>query len=195
MKVSSQAKFLCFAVIATICFSSPSRADIVVNGGFEDGNFTGWTGGLPDNVVFSGSPNSAYVHTGSYGVGFGSNSLTTLSQTLSTVAGTSYDVTFWINSNGLSPNEVKLSWGGTKIFEEKNIAADGWTEFSFIETATSNSTVLAFGLEQRSGYSGLDDISVTAVPEPATWAMMLLGFAAVGFVAYRRNHRAAVWLA
>ena len=31
--------------------------------------------------------------------------------------------------------------------------------------------------------------SVAPVPEPATWAMMLLGFAGVGFVAYRRrNH-------
>jgi hypothetical protein len=28
---------------------------------------------------------------------------------------------------------------------------------------------------------------VTAVPEPSTWAMMILGFAAVGFFAYRRR--------
>ncbi|MES2193446.1 MAG: PEPxxWA-CTERM sorting domain-containing protein [Pseudomonadota bacterium] len=31
-----------------------------------------------------------------------------------------------------------------------------------------------------------------AVPEPSTWAMMILGFAGVGFMAYRRkNHGAA----
>jgi hypothetical protein len=30
-------------------------------------------------------------------------------------------------------------------------------------------------------------VTVAAVPEPATWAMMLLGFAGVGFVAYRRK--------
>ena len=29
-------------------------------------------------------------------------------------------------------------------------------------------------------------ISVTAVPEPSTWAMMLLGFAGLGFVGYRK---------
>jgi PEP-CTERM motif len=28
---------------------------------------------------------------------------------------------------------------------------------------------------------------VSAVPEPSTWAMMLLGFAGIGFMAYRRN--------
>jgi hypothetical protein len=31
------------------------------------------------------------------------------------------------------------------------------------------------------------DISTPAVPEPSTWAMMILGFAGVGFMAYRRN--------
>jgi PEP-CTERM motif len=28
---------------------------------------------------------------------------------------------------------------------------------------------------------------VEAVPEPSTWAMMILGFLGVGFVAYRRK--------
>ena len=28
---------------------------------------------------------------------------------------------------------------------------------------------------------------VAAVPEPSTWAMMLLGFAGVGFAAYRKR--------
>ena len=32
--------------------------------------------------------------------------------------------------------------------------------------------------------------SISAVPEPSTWAMMLLGFAGVGFMAYRRRSSA-----
>ena len=32
---------------------------------------------------------------------------------------------------------------------------------------------------------------VSAVPEPSTWAMLLLGFAGVGFVAFRRKPLAA----
>ena len=33
-------------------------------------------------------------------------------------------------------------------------------------------------------------IEVTeAVPEPSTWAMLLLGFAGVGFMAYRRRNQ------
>ncbi len=34
--------------------------------------------------------------------------------------------------------------------------------------------------------------TLTDVPEPSTWAMMLLGFAGIGIVAYRRNHKAAL---
>ena len=36
-------------------------------------------------------------------------------------------------------------------------------------------------------------ISVTSgVPEPSTWAMMILGFAGVGFTAYRRKSKQAL---
>lgn len=36
---------------------------------------------------------------------------------------------------------------------------------------------------------------VTAVPEPATWAMMVLGFLGVGFVSYRRRAGSSLRLA
>jgi PEP-CTERM motif len=32
---------------------------------------------------------------------------------------------------------------------------------------------------------------VNAVPEPSTWALMILGFAGVGFMAYRRSSQTA----
>lgn len=32
-----------------------------------------------------------------------------------------------------------------------------------------------------------DNSSVGGVPEPSTWAMMVLGFAGIGFMAYRRK--------
>jgi hypothetical protein len=36
--------------------------------------------------------------------------------------------------------------------------------------------------------------AITAVPEPSTWAMMILGFAGVGYMTYRRKRRAAAAL-
>jgi len=39
--------------------------------------------------------------------------------------------------------------------------------------------------------ANLPFVSVTsAVPEPSTWAMMILDFAGVGFMAYRRKRQA-----
>jgi hypothetical protein len=43
---------------------------------------------------------------------------------------------------------------------------------------------------------GLSDVQTnsqisSAVPEPSTWAMMILGFIGVGFMAYRRKDKQA----
>jgi PEP-CTERM motif len=43
-----------------------------------------------------------------------------------------------------------------------------------------------------------DDVPLNvtaAVPEPSTWAMMILGFAGVGFLAYRRKAKPALMAA
>jgi hypothetical protein len=49
-------------------------------------------------------------------------------------------------------------------------------------------------LGQGAGYGAnyyVDNVSVSSVPEPSTWAMMLLGFSALGFGGYRRTRKAA----
>ena len=38
-------------------------------------------------------------------------------------------------------------------------------------------------------------VGVSAVPEPSTWAMMILGFAGVGFMTYRRSRKTSLALA
>jgi PEP-CTERM motif len=43
--------------------------------------------------------------------------------------------------------------------------------------------------------TGLVGSSVSAVPEPSTWAMMILGFAGIGFMAYRRKNYRGLRLA
>jgi hypothetical protein len=58
--------------------------------------------------------------------------------------------------------------------------------FSANYQGSNNSAIYYFaGYDGASG--GLDTFTVTAVPEPSTWAMMILGFAGVGFMAYRRK--------
>jgi hypothetical protein len=50
------------------------------------------------------------------------------------------------------------------------------------------------GLSHTADFGAINvDVNPTAaVPEPSTWAMMILGFAGVGFIAYRRKSKPAL---
>lgn len=66
-------------------------------------------------------------------------------------------------------------------------SASGWTQYSFgFNTPTANSFHLAF-VAAPGGNAFIDGVSVTAVPEPETYAMMLAGLGAIGFMARRRR--------
>ena len=64
-------------------------------------------------------------------------------------------------------------------FASPNDQFNGYVDAFTIGIAGSNTT---FDFEN----------TVSAVPEPSTWAMMILGFAGVGFMAYRRKDRLAL---
>jgi hypothetical protein len=51
----------------------------------------------------------------------------------------------------------------------------------------SNSELYALPSLTNAGFPVSGTFSVAAVPEPPTWAMMILGFAGIGFMAYRRR--------
>jgi hypothetical protein len=57
------------------------------------------------------------------------------------------------------------------------------------DTAHHNFASPSFGSDP--GIAGKWRIA-SAVPEPSTWAMLILGFAGVGFMAYRRNSKPAL---
>ena len=94
----------------------------------------------------------------------------------------------------VSPLIISVGSGGTPT----QIAASGalgstgtWTQFtgSFVATSTSTNLAIFTDVNAASGNDfGLDEISVTAaVPEPATWMMMMLGMGAVGFSLRRKK--------
>jgi hypothetical protein len=71
-----------------------------------------------------------------------------------------------------------------------------WHVYSFSFTGVNNG-FLSFTGSGPSNQQGtlLDSVVLTAVPEPSTWAMMILGFAGVGFLAYRRRNQLALRVA
>jgi len=60
----------------------------------------------------------------------------------------------------------------------------------FIDPSTPNGDLYSFQFS-----AGIGNGPIGGVPEPSTWAMMLLGFAGLGYAAYRRKAKAALRLA
>jgi hypothetical protein len=76
-------------------------------------------------------------------------------------------------------------------------AVDGSTIYQ-VNLATgvlTNGVGYAGGLGAANGEAFLNESVTTGVPEPSTWAMMLLGFAGIGFMAYRRKAKPALMVA
>jgi len=171
--------------------SAPARADIVVNGGFETGDFSGWTLNDPSLGTFVSSAFGGYVpNSGQYFAALGASGLLgTVSQDLNTTAGSTYTLDYFLASDGFTPNEFAVAWGGTTLFDQVNIPAQGYVEYTFQVTATGASTNLTFFERDDNGFLSLDDVSATAnaVPEPSSFTLFVLGMA--GIVGYRVRSR------
>ncbi len=186
------------AAIIAAGASSQAKADLIVNGGFETGDFTGWThyGNTGATFVSSG-PNSP--EEGSYAAQLGPvGSLGFLAQTLATTAGASYEISFAWGTIGGPINEFRVTWDGNILLDYTNFTPSDYPDyqvFNLTETASTDSTVLEFGFRQDPSYQGLDAVSVNAVPgpvpepvpEPASGFLLGLGGVGMTIEFFRRR--------
>jgi subtilase family serine protease len=139
---------------------------LVQNGEFETDSFADWTlsGNASGNLFVS--TGSAYAYDSEYGVKAGpGGSPGYLSQTLLTVPGQLYLISFWFDSDGYEayPNEFSVAWNGSTLFDQTDIPDTGWTNMQFTVAATLTNTVLRFGFRNDPAYFGLDDVSVLSL--------------------------------
>ncbi len=175
--VKSSALLSCaFAVLA---IPSIASADLVFNGGFETGDFTGWI--LSGNPI-PGTVDTANPHSGNYAadlIAAGSPSF--IEQLLPTTSGTRYRLTYFLNVSADStggPVEFMAQVNGVTVFDQASIPPQPYASYSFPFLGTGTSTDLMFGFRNDPGSFFLDDISVAPVPEPSS---LWLGFLAAAF--------------
>jgi len=191
------------AVLA-LAVGSANAAELLINGGFENGDLSGWTvtndlGFTTVESAFGYGPQAGtyYVYSGQAG------SPVVLSQTFNDTAGQTLTISGWAIGDPQTPSNcvgctngsgiVTFSFNGATLGGPQT-PPDVWTQYSFSVTSTGLDT-FSVGIQNDPSYTGVDSFSVqspVAVPGPIAGAgfpgMLVAG---CGFLAWRRRHRRA----
>ncbi len=213
MKLRIVAGLITGLAISTGAYASP----IVTNGGFESGLVgwtTGGTGGFTPGigitVLSTGGTNTTGYgdnvpnYEGTHAAFFvDDRAVESLFQLVQLVDNTKYTLSFALFATGsgaANPYSFSLYNNlANKTLTNSSLAVGEWTNFSYTFTAhMTGNTLLEFDfssgltpakdvLLDAVAITAVDAVPTAAVPEPSTWAMMILGFFGVGFMAYRRK--------
>ncbi|MCG2632696.1 hypothetical protein L6654_39535 [Bradyrhizobium sp. WYCCWR 13023] len=203
------------AAISALAFIGSAQASIVNSGDFQ---VTEGQNNLPseDKIFFDAATNTTTSgHVGSqtgttiltftagttvdYKNGFASidstsNASSTFYHTLLISAPTGYTFTDLVFDVLNPPNfSVLASNGGSSVLTNQ---PNGNTEYTALALHGTSLTWIELlsdtGFKQTKQFEVSGLTRVGGVPETSTWAMLILGFAGVGFLAYRRKNESTV---
>jgi hypothetical protein len=189
-----------FGLAMALAVASATAQNLVSNGSFSTGDLTGWTANQW-SVATNLPPGAGTVPAAGGAAwtlcsGAGCNdpvSGAILSQTLATVPGQTYTLSFYYNAASLAPadpSQLEVFWNGNLVTGGTivNAPSNTWTVYTFSVVAASTSAVLEFTGEQSGGVGlFVTAVSVTPAmpltPVPGTLPLAIAGLA--GLALYR----------
>jgi hypothetical protein len=125
-------------------------------------------------------------------------------QSFATAVGQSYNVSFWVGQATANPSfgylslydvpvtvDLSISGGPSTSYTNASFSPLGfnnWVQFSTVFTATQTASSVTFTVGGLgAGEVGLENVVISAIPEPAEYAMLLAGLMVVSVIAKRRS--------
>lgn len=193
----------------TLAATSAGAVELVTNGTFATPNVgggygffslaeSGWSN-LTDIGVEIGSTglyDTPCVSTGCQNLEVNANTFGDVVQTITGLtAGAKYVLTYSYGGRpGYGTQILDVNFGGAHVSTDTG-SLGTFTPYSYVVTASGTSAVLEFKSQITDGAPGggneIANVSLMAVPEPASWALMVAGFGLVGIAARRRTAVAA----
>jgi hypothetical protein len=183
-KMKYKAIVLLTAVVLAAVGSNAAKASLIGDTVHLTYRYTDFSTVFEDfgTFVITGS-NSFTLLDGNSSISFGASAITITNETagaFSPASFSGYDVQL---VSGPAFSNVTINPSSSSAFVPGTVLAFSGSEISLNMQGTCS--------DCGGGESIVLDVT-TAIPEPSTWALMLLGFAGLGFVGYRRARPGAI---